>query len=351
MRNDPMGPRPWPETYDGIPLPEGWSFARVTAVDRSSYVIRSEAGESTAELTGKLSYQAESTADLPCVGDWVVVQFYDDGALAVIHEVLPRKTFLRRKAPGARAEFQMIAANIDIAFIVQSCSYDFNPRRLDRYLVMAADGGVEPVILLTKADLVPKDELEQKLQAVSIETRARVLSMSNLTGAGLDELRQMLSPGKTYCLLGSSGVGKTTLINNLMGREAFDTKTVSGTGEGRHTTTRRQLILLDGGAMLIDTPGMRELGLLGADDGVAGGFADVESYSAACRFADCTHEREPGCAVRAAVESGDLSEERYASYFKLKKESDFYGMSYEEKRKKDKAFGRFIKTVKEQLKG
>lgn len=350
MRNDPMGPRSWPETYDGRPLPDGWSFARVTAVDRGSYSIRSQAGEATAELTGKLSYQAESTIDLPCVGDWVVVQYYDDGASAVIHEVLPRKTFLRRKAPGARTDFQMIAANIDIAFIVQSCRFDFNPRRLDRYLVMAADGGVEPVILLTKADLVPRDELEQKLQAISTETRTRVLSISNITGTGLDELRQMLSPGKTYCLLGSSGVGKTTLINNLMGREAFDTKQVSGTGEGRHTTTRRQLILLDGGAMLIDTPGMRELGLLGADDGVAEGFADVEAFSAACRFADCTHEREPGCAVRAAVERGDLSEERYASYFKLKKESDFYGMSYEERRKKDKAFGRFVKTVKEQLK-
>lgn len=348
MGNDPI--KSWPEAYAGNPLPDGWSFARVTAVDRGSYVIRSQAGEATAELTGKLSYQVESTVDLPCVGDWVIAQFYDDGASAVIHEVLPRKTFLRRKAPGVRVDVQMIAANIDTAFIVQSCHFDFNPRRLDRYLVMAADGGVEAVILLTKIDLVPPDELEEKCAAIYASTKTRVLAVSNLTGSGVDELRQMLHAGMTYCLLGSSGVGKTTLINNLMGREAFDTKSVSGTGEGRHTTTRRQLILLDGGAMLIDTPGMRELGLLGADGGVAAGFADVDDFSAACRFADCAHEREPGCAVRAAIENGALSEERYAGYMKLKKESDYYGMSYEEKRKKDKAFGRFIKTVKEQLK-
>ncbi|HQJ09730.1 MAG TPA: ribosome small subunit-dependent GTPase A, partial [Deltaproteobacteria bacterium] len=193
-------------------------------------------------------------------------------------------------------------------------------------------------------------ELEQKLAIVGSAAKARVIALSSITGSGFDELRQTLCPGKTYCLLGSSGVGKTTLINRLMGEEAFDTKPVSGTGEGTHTTSRRQLIVLDQGAMLIDTPGMRELGLAGADDGIDAGFADLAGLSAQCRYADCRHEHEPGCAVRAAVESGELSEDRYLSYIKLRKESDFYGMSYLDKRRKDRAFGRFIKSVKKHMK-
>ena len=177
-----------------------------------------------------------------------------------------------------------------------------------------------------------------------------MLALSNVTGIGFDEFQQMLSPGRTYCLLGSSGVGKTTLINRLIGREAFHTKAVSGTGEGTHTTSRRQLIVLSQGAMLIDTPGMRELGIVGAGDGVNMGFEEFAALSAHCRYANCSHEHESGCAVRAAVERGELSEDRYSSYIKLKKESEFHEMSYLDKRKKDKAFGRFIKSAKKQMK-
>jgi ribosome biogenesis GTPase len=297
-----------------------------------------------------LSFQIESPVDLPCVGDWVKAQYYDNGAAAVIHEVFPRKTFLRRKTAGENVDYQMIAANIDTAYIVQSCHVDFNPRRLDRYLVMAADGHVEPIAILTKTDLISRDELDQKIAILRSVTRAAVIALSNITGIGFEEFQQTLSPGKTYCLLGSSGVGKTTILNRLIGRETFHTRAVSGTGEGTHTTSRRQLIVLSQGAMLIDTPGMREIGIVGAGDGVEMGFEAFVALSANCRYANCTHEHEPGCAVRAAIENGELSGDRYSSYIKLKKESEFYGMSYLEKRKKEKAFGRFIKSAKKRMK-
>lgn len=326
-------------------------IARISAVDRGSYLIRNECGEVPAELSGKFSYQVESTVDLPCVGDWVTVQYYNDDTEAIIHGVFPRKTFLRRKTAGENVDFQMIAANIDSAFIVQSCHFDFNPRRMDRYLVMAADGKVEPIVILTKTDLVSHDELEQKLAITrSTAMTARVLALSNISGVGFDEFQEILVPGRTYCLLGSSGVGKTTLINHLIGQDAFDTKAVSGTGEGTHTTSRRQLIVLSQGAMLIDTPGMRELGLLGVSDGFIQGFEDIHLLSENCHYANCIHEHESGCAVRAAVRSGELNEDRYSSYIKLKKESEYYEMSYLDKRKKDRAFGRFIKSAKKQIK-
>ncbi|MHC1790279.1 ribosome small subunit-dependent GTPase A [Solidesulfovibrio sp.] len=349
MKRSDFGFDHWFEGHASALALKGCGFARIVAVDRGSYRINDLGREVPAELSGKLAYQSGSAAELPCVGDWVTVNLYNNDTAAIIHRVFPRKTFLRRKTAGEGIEHQMIAANIDTAFIVQSCHFDFNPGRLDRYLVMAADGQVEPVILLTKTDLISPQALEQKLAIIGALTNARVLALSGMTGAGFAAFAQLLAPGRTYCLLGSSGVGKTTLVNRLVGRETFETKAVSGTGEGTHTTTRRQLIVLAQGAMLIDTPGMRELGLLGADEGLDGGFEEIVALAADCRYADCRHAREPGCAVRAAIERGDLSQERYASYCKLRKESAFYGLSYLDKRKKDKAFGRLVKSVKKRL--
>jgi ribosome biogenesis GTPase / thiamine phosphate phosphatase len=325
--------------------------ARVSAVDRDSYLIQNENGEARAELAGNFLFNLESGMDMPCVGDWVNVQYFDAGTFAVIYEVFPRKSLLRRKTSGKTIDYQAIAANIDAAFIVQSCDANFNIHRLERYIVMANDGRVEPRILLNKCDLVDSAELDRLISVVhKARIECPILPISNRLGIGIDEMRQMLEAGKTYCLLGSSGVGKTTLLNRLIGRDEFETQEVREfDNKGRHTTTRRQLITLDGGAMLVDTPGMRELGTIGMSSGIDQSFSDAAELALDCRYSDCTHTTEEGCALLTAVQDGRLSQERYDSYLKLIGESNFHEMSYAEKRKKDKDFGRYIKTVKKNL--
>ena len=341
----------WFEQQAAEVLGPGQSVARVTTVDRGAFLIRDHTGEAPAELAGKLRYSAQSSSDLPSVGDWVCAQYHASAGPALVHAVLPRKSFLRRKCPGKTVDFQMIAANIDVVFIVQSCHFDFNIRRLDRYLVMANEGQIKPFIILSKTDLITPGELETRIAEIrhaGISTE--ILALSNPMGLGIEEFRRLLIPGKTFCLIGSSGVGKTTLINRIIGRDAFDTQPVSATGEGTHTTARRQLIVLDQGAMLMDTPGMRELGILAADEGVTESFSDIHELAQGCRFSNCTHTREPGCAVLSAVDEDAVSGKRLQSFLKLKKESDFNAMSYLDKRKKDRNFGKFIKSVKKQKK-
>ena len=329
-----------------------FSAARVTAVDRGRYLVRSEHGEVAAEATGKLLYSAESGADLPCVGDWVSVQFHDKNTLAIVHDRFPRKSVLQRKSAGKKTEYQVIASNIDVAFIVQSCEFDFNLRRLERYVAMVTEGRIKPVFLLSKTDLLNEQDLELRMseikQAGIVED---VLSLSNLNERGLNEVRERLERAKTYCLIGSSGVGKTTLLNHLIGQQVFVTKEIrEKDGKGRHATSRRQLIVLDNGAMVIDTPGMRELGVIEIGTGVEESFADILELAEHCQFRNCTHTQETGCSVQQAIESGDLSEERYRGYIKLVKEAEYHQRTYVEQRKKDRQFGRHVKSIMKQRK-
>jgi ribosome biogenesis GTPase len=282
----------------------------------------------------------------------VLVQHYNDGALAIIHEVLPRKTFLRRKAAGKKTDYQIIASNIDSAFIMQSCDHNFNIPRMERYLIMVNDGRIEPIILLSKTDLISAQELENRISALrQAQIHAPVIAFSNTDPEGILKVQEALHTGKTYCLLGSSGVGKTTLLNHLLGKEAFETNPVrEKDSRGRHTTTRRQLTVLENGALLIDTPGMRELGLMGVGASIDDSFSDIQELSKNCRFSDCTHTSEPGCAIAQALATHALDEERYKNYTKLLKESAFHEMSYIERRKKDKQFGKMVKTTLKGLK-
>ncbi|MDF1644268.1 MAG: ribosome small subunit-dependent GTPase A [Pseudomonadales bacterium] len=321
--------------------------ARVISVHKDSYVIAKGFGEVFAELSGHLTYTANSASDLPTTGDWVYADFYDDDTHAIIHGVISRKTLLKRKTSGKLVDFQLIAANIDVAFIVQSVDYNFNLRRLERYLVMVHEGGITPVVLLSKCDLVPEDEVNKiKKSVLSITPQATVTAFSNLSGENIDAIKNSLLLGQTYCLLGSSGVGKTTLLNSILGSNQFATQSVSKKeSKGRHTTTSRELIQLGNGAMLIDTPGMRELGNMSMDAGMEETFSEILALSQNCKFSNCSHTNEKGCSILAAINEGELSEQRYKNYKKMKNESEFNEMSYSEKRKKDKDFGKLIKST------
>ncbi len=324
--------------------------ARVAAVGRDQLLLIGKPGFFRAKLSGTYLHEAEAALQRPCVGDWVCVEKAASDQFGIVHALLDRRTSLRRKAPGDAVDYQMIAANVDFVVVVQSCHYDFNLKRLERYLVMVKDGGATPLILLTKVDLVSPEVLAAQLQEIrSAGITDPVMTVSNVTKEGVEQLMGVLAPGKAYCFVGSSGVGKSTIINALMGRDVLATKAVSGSGEGRHTTVRRELLLLDTGAMVIDNPGMREFGVSVAEGGIKAGYADIQALASQCRFADCTHTREPGCAVRDAVAGGRIGADHYENFVKLGKESEFSHLSRGERRKRDKAFGRFIKSAKKDL--
>jgi ribosome biogenesis GTPase len=322
-------------------------IARVVTVHKDSYTITKGQGEVFAELSGNLYYSADSPSDLPTTGDWIYANFYDDDSHAIIHGVLPRKTLLQRKTAGKSVDIQLIAANIDVAFIMQSVDSNLNLRRLERYLVMVNESGITPVILLSKCDLLSINEVEEiKGSIADIAPQTTILAFSNWNGDDIDVIKSTFLSGHTYCLLGSSGVGKTTLLNRILGSDQFETRAVNEkNSKGRHTTTSRELILLENGALIIDTPGMRELGNISVDSGLDETFSDILELIQQCKFNNCSHTNEKGCAILTAIENGELAEKRFRNYMKMINESAFNEMSYYEKRQKDKDFGKMIKAT------
>lgn len=326
-------------------------LARVVAVDRNSLLLMNQNGTFRAKMAGSYLHHHPLLQELPCVGDWVGVERNKPEECGLVNLLLERRTLLRRKQVGESSDYQMIAANIDYVLIVQSCHGDFNLKRLERYLVMVREGGADPCILLAKTDLVEPEILASQVAEIrAAGITAPVLTLSNVTLEGVEEFNRTLLPTKTYCFVGSSGVGKSTIINQLLGKEMLLTGDLSETGEGMHTTVRRELIILENGALVIDNPGMREFGVLGSKDGVRDSFTDITNLASGCRYSDCSHTNEPICAVRESVKSGTISQEHYDNYIKLSGESKFNQLSYAEKRKKDRTFGKFKKTAKKEKK-
>jgi ribosome biogenesis GTPase len=326
---------------------DGFEIGRVVSEHKERFIVSTTKGEFEAEITGHLRFTAKSREDFPAVGDWVSLTTYDTD-FGIIHKILPRFSVIKRQAVGQFGEVQVIAANIDYAFVVQSVDRDFNINRIERYLTISNSSKVKPIIVLTKIDLISGQYLSGIVE--NLKSRIKnvpVITLSNTSHNGIDLIETILEKGKTYCMLGSSGVGKSTLINNLSGKTVMQTGTISqSTNKGRHVTSHRELVLLENGSILVDNPGMREVGIADAATGLEITFNQIYTLSQNCRFKDCTHTNEVGCAVLEAVEKGEIDKTSYDNYLKMEREKSHFESSMTERRKKDKDFGRFLKNYK-----
>lgn len=338
------------DTIDSYRIAEGVELTdtgRVIRENRERYTVLTSGGEVEAEITGNMRFAAQGREDFPAVGDWVALKQYE-GGFAIIHKIFPRSTLLSRKAVGKAGEMQVIAANIDVALLVQATGRDFSISRLERYLTLCNTSGIKPVILLSKTDLLSETEL----QSLTASVRSRVagipfVAVSNVTAGGYDAVRQLIERGKTYCLLGSSGAGKSTLLNNLAGQSLMKTKEISSfTGRGKHMTTHRELFVIENGGILIDNPGIREVGITDTDDALENTFDSVLTWAKDCRYSDCTHTNEDGCRVLEALERGDIDRSAFENYLRMLKERSYFETSLADRHRKDRIFGKILKDYK-----
>ena len=325
-----------------------FEFGRIILEHKERYAIKTPTNEFDAELIGNLRFIAESRYDFPAVGDWVAFSEYDDGK-ALIHAIYPRFSIIERQAVGKLGQVQIIATNIDYGLIVQAVDRDFNLNRLERYLTICNASKVEPIIVLSKVDLISETELDTIVSQINQRIKdILILPVSNQT-TGYKNLEAHIKKGKTYCLLGSSGVGKSTILNNLSGKELMKTgKISSSVNKGKHITSHRELIVLNNGGILIDNPGMREVGIADTSSGLEMTFDTILEYGQYCKFNNCSHIHEKGCAILEAVENGEIDEDSYENFRKMEKEKLFFESDSKERKKKDKNLGKLIKSAVKQ---
>jgi len=324
-----------------------FEVGRVVSEHKERYIVKTENGELDAEIAGNLRFSAKSREDFPAVGDWVVLTTYDAG-FSIIHNILPRFSMISRQSVSQFGEIQIIATNIDFALLVQAADRDFNINRLERYLTICYSSNVSPIVVLTKTDLIDEQKIVEIIKNIHLRIKdVPVFAISNQTQDGYEALKELIEKGKTFCLLGSSGVGKSSLINNLSGRSIMKTDAISqSTSKGRHVTSHRELIVLETGGILIDNPGMREVGIVDTSHGLETTFDRIIDLSKHCKFKDCMHTSEIGCRVMKAVVNGEIDRDSYENYLKMEREKAHFESSVAERRKKDKVFGKMMKNYK-----
>ncbi len=327
-----------------------FDIGRVISEHRERYIVKTIKGEFESEITGTMRFAAKNREDFPAVGDWVALATYNSD-FAIIHKILPRFSLIKRQAVGQFGEIQIIATNIDYALLVQAVDRDFNINRLERYLILCNSSNVSPVIILTKTDLINELRLNQILEDIKSRIKnVPIIPLSNETQIGYEAIKALIKKGKTYCMLGSSGVGKSTLLNNLSGETLMRTDIISqSTNKGKHITSHRELIVLENGGILIDNPGMREVGIADTTSGLEITFDAIIRLGKNCKFKDCTHTNEIGCRVTEAVEKGEIDMASYENYLKMEKEKAYFESTVAERRKKDKDFGKMVKNYKKDI--